>query len=301
MRLLRLLLLATLVALLVSPSPAAGMTSVQVPGLQAALRARDLYLGPIDGVAGPMTVRAVKAFQRERGLTVDGIAGHRTRKALGRLGRPLFGRRILRPRMVGWDVSVLQFLLTRRGVRTGVIDGYFGRQTARGIRRYQRRTGLSADGIAGPVTMHALRLGRRHPPRRPRVRRASPASVEIALDYWAARYHVSSSLVRALAWMESGNQPHVVSSAGAWGVMQVTPATWRYVETVLLRDRVPRTANGNVRVGVTYLHHLLHAFRGNARLALGAYNQGPASVRRHRLFGETRMFVRNVLALRHRA
>lgn len=300
MRLLRLLVLATLVALLVSPSPAAGATNVQIPGLQAALRVRGLYLGPIDGVAGPMTVRAVKAFQHKRGLTVDGIAGRRTRNALGRLGGPLFGRRTLRPRMVGWDVSVLQFLLTRRGVRIGVIDGHFGPETSRAVRRYQRHARLSADGIAGPRTMQALRSGRVHPARKPRVRHASPASIQVALDYWAARYHMSTRLVRALAWMESGNQPHVVSSASAWGVMQVTPATWRYVETVLLRDHVPRTANGNVRVGVTYLHHLLHAFRGNVRLALGAYNQGPASVRRHGLFGETRMFVRNVLALKHR-
>jgi hypothetical protein len=295
-----LIVLAILVAALISARPPGAIANPQIPGLQVALRARGLYLGPIDGIAGPRTARAVKIFQRRHGLVVDGVAGRHTRRALGRLGRPLFGRRTLRVRMVGWDVSVLQFLLTRRGFRTKVIDGYFGWETHRAVRRFQRRQGLAVDGIAGRRTMQALRSGRRRRALRPRVRPASPGSIRIALGYWAARYRVSPDLVRALAWMESGNQPHVVSPAGAWGGMQVMPATWRYVETVLLHDRVPRTANGSIRVGVRYFHHLLHVFHGRVRLAVGAYYQGPASVRRYGLFGETRIFVRNVLALRER-
>lgn len=292
-------LVALAVTLLVAPD-ARALAKGQVPGLQVALRAQGLYLGQIDGIAGPMTAGAVRKFQRQRGLQVDGIAGPRTRRALGRLGRPLFGARLLRRGAVGWDVAVLQFLLTRRGHRTGVIDGYFGGETSRALRRFQRRTGLAVDGLAGPVTVRALRGGGGGPKRRPRVRRTSHASIRIGLDYWASRYGMSSSFVRALAWMESGNQPDVTSPAGAWGVMQVMPATWRYVEDVLLGTRVPRTANGNIRVGVTYLHHLLHRFHFNKRLTLGAYNQGPASVRRHGLFPETRVFVRNVVAIQRR-
>jgi soluble lytic murein transglycosylase-like protein len=247
-----------------------------------------------------MTVQAVKRLQRSTGLVADGIAGTRTRRELGRLGRPLYGRRTLRVGMVGWDVSVLQFLLSRRACRTGVIDGQFGRETYSAVRRCQRRARIADDGVAGRVTMGVLRMGvsRRAP--RPRLRETSPESVRIALAYWADRCGIDRRLVRALAWMESGNQVNVRSPSGAWGVMQVTPATWRYVETVLLRDRVPRTANGNIRVGVTYLHQLLRTFRGRVRLALGAYYQGPSSVQAHGLFGETRMFVRNVLALRER-
>jgi lysozyme family protein len=269
-----------------------------VAGLQTALRARGLYQGTIDGIAGPLTAQAVRAFQRQRGLRVDGVAGPQTRRALGRLGRPLFGTRVMRRGMVGWDVAVLQFMLTHRGERTGVIDGDFGRRTSRALRRFQRSAGLAVDGRAGPATLRALRSGRERPA--PRVRHARPASIRAALDYWAARYGLNPDLVRALAWMESGNQPDVSSRAGAWGVMQVTPATWRYVENVLLGTRVPRTAAGNIRIGVAYLHQLLHRFRFDTRLALGAYNQGPASVRRHGLFPETRLFVRNVLALRRR-
>jgi hypothetical protein len=64
--------------------------------------------------------------------------------------------------------------------------------------------------------------------------------------------------------------------------------------------RVPRTANGNIRVGVTYVHHLLHSFRFKKRLALAAYKQGPASVRRRGLLPETRVFVTNVIAIQRR-
>ena len=82
--------------------------------------------------------------------------------------------------------------------------------------------------------------------------------------------------------------------------MQVTPATWEYVETVLVGKRIPRTTSGNVQVGVAYLDQLLREFRGNVRLALAAYVQGPHSVRRRGLFRETRQYVAGVLALSRR-
>jgi soluble lytic murein transglycosylase-like protein len=120
------------------------------------------------------------------------------------------------------------------------------------------------------------------------------------LSYWAAHYSVSPNLVRALAWMESGFQANVTSPVGAWGVMQVTPKTWRYVELFLVGHRVRRTADGNVRVGVAYLHQLLHEFRFDARLAVAAYYQGSSAVRNDGLYRETKRFVRDVLALQRR-
>ena len=63
---------------------------------------------------------------------------------------------------------------------------------------------------------------------------------------------------------------------------------------------IPRTADGNVRVGIAYLSHLLREFRGDERLALGAYYQGPASVRRRGLLRESKAFVADVLALKAR-
>jgi len=125
-------------------------------------------------------------------------------------------------------------------------------------------------------------------------------SVRASLDHWAAHYGVDPSLVRALAWMESGYQSHVVSDAGAWGVMQVMPDTWTYVEDILIGADVPRTADGNVRVGVAYLRQLLSEFGGDERLALAAYYQGARAVREQGLLPGTRNYVAAILALRER-
>ncbi|MDQ3866257.1 MAG: peptidoglycan-binding protein [Actinomycetota bacterium] len=147
---------AASLATLVLAAPAGAKINPQTAGLQVALRAWGYYCGPIDAIAGPMTARAVRELQRRHGLVVDGIPGPATRRAMGRLGRPLYGRRTLRRGMAGWDVSVLQFLLTRRRASTGIIDGYFGAETSRALRRFQRRVGLVADAIAGPLTRRAL-------------------------------------------------------------------------------------------------------------------------------------------------
>ena len=107
-------------------------------------------------------------------------------------------------------------------------------------------------------------------------------------------------LVRAVAWMESGFQQNVRSAVGAEGVMQLLPTTWKYVENVLLGTKVPHTADGNVRVGVAYLHHLLQAFGGNERLALAGWYQGEAAVRKRGVYKVSKPFVADVLALRAR-
>lgn len=292
----RTLILVPLLLLALAAPPAAGaITNVQIAGLQVALRSHGLYQGPIDGVAGPKTAAAVRAFQRRAHLSVDGIAGIRTRTALGRLGRPLFGRRTLRRGMVGWDVSVLQFLLRRHGDLACELDGRFGPMTAAAVRRFQRTSRIVVDGIAGLATFTVL------DPSATRPRATSqPFTVAASLERWARHYGVDPALVRALAWQESGHQGGVVSAAGAFGVMQVTPATWDFVEVVLLGRKVPHTVDGNIRVGTAFLAHLLREFEGDVRLALAAYYRGPAGVRRYGVGPETSRYVANVLALRQR-
>ncbi len=100
--------------------------------------------------------------------------------------------------------------------------------------------------------------------------------------------------------MESGFQPHVVSTAGALGVMQVTPATWEFVESVLLDRKIPMTTAGNIEVGVALLRHLLREFGGDEQLALAAYYQGAKAVRQHGLFAETRTYVEAIRSLKGR-
>ena len=340
------------VAALALATPASA-SSPHVAGLQVALRAYGFYSGPVDGVRGPGTDSAIRAFQAKKRLQVDGVAGRLTRKALGRLGAPLFGRRQLTRGRVGLDVSGLQFLLARNGLGTAA-DGYYGEMTEAAVRQFQRRVGITADGIAGPATFAALqgsaaastaatartyvvragdsltaiaarygttvsalaRLNRLDPAGALQIgtrltipaasaystSAASPSasSIRATLDATSARYGVDASLVRALAWMESGFQQHVVSASGALGVMQVTPATWDFVEEVLLGRDIPHTAEGNILVGVLFLRHLLREFGGDERLALGAYYQGALAVRERGLLPETVWYVGVIRSLKGR-
>jgi Transglycosylase SLT domain/Putative peptidoglycan binding domain len=292
---------ASVLAALAVAGPASAVLTPYVAAGQVALRSHGLYGGAIDGIRGPQTNRAIRTFQRRHGLAVDGVVGPRTRAKLGKLGRPLFGTRMIRRGMIGWDVSVLQFLLSRRGARAGGVDGIFGRNTLNAVRRFQSRRGLVVDGLVGPATRHALRSKAARGGLKPaRTRGPSRAKVHRMLGRWARYYGISPRLVRAVAWMESGFRWNVTSSAGAWGVMQVMPATWRFVEDVLMGQNMRHTARGNIRVGIVYLRHLLRLFGGNKRVALGAYYQGPRAVRRHGFYPETRVYVRTVLSLRRR-
>lgn len=287
------------VAALALPAGAKAGVNPQVAGLQVALRAYGLYLAPIDGISGPETVAAVHAFQRAHGLPV-GIANARTRVALGPLGTPLFGSRELVQGDFGFDVAVLQFLLTRSGVYRGALDGYLGKETAAALRRYQRRARLSADGVVGPRTLASFVHRDRVPVRASAATAAPAGDIPVKLDEWSARLGVDPHLVRALAWMESGYQTRIVSSAGARGVMQTLPSTRAYVETVLAGHPIPETVDGDIEVGVLYLRHLLQVFKGDESLALAGWYQGEEAVREHGVYNVSKPFVANVLALRTR-
>ena len=192
----------------------------------------------------------------------------------------------------------MQFLLTPSNPALAV-DGYFGAGTTRAVRRFQRVHRLDIDGVAGPRTLAVL-LTSKSRNVAAGVTRAGVGLVRGLIDFWADRYRVDRSLVHAVAWMESGYQSDVTSPIGAWGVMQILPSTWRHVETNLLGEQVPHTVSGNIRVGVVFLRQLLREFGGDARAALGAWYQGPASLRKHGPFRVTRHFVADVLALRQR-
>jgi Transglycosylase SLT domain/Putative peptidoglycan binding domain/LysM domain len=326
----------------------AGAASGRVAALQVGLRVHGFDPGPIDGVRGPLTRKALVRFQRAKSLRPDGRLGPQTRRALGRRGHPLLGQRELALGAVGWDVAVLEFRLRRHGLRGRAVDGRFAIGTRRALERYQRRHGLVPDGIAGPLTyrvlarrglvrIHVVQQGesffsiaaRYHvspwqlaranripltdfivPGQRfvlPAGARLSsptvtgpPVSREVVkaeLDRWSRVYGVDPTLARALAWMESGFQQDVVSSVGALGVMQLLPETWEFVDTILLGLRTPRTYVGNVRAGVRYLRWQLDEFGGNVRLALAGWYQGARAVRERGVYGETKVFVRVVLAL----
>ena len=83
-----LLMMLALVLLIIpirAEAAALGQGSVgeDVKKLQSRLKQWDYYDGPVDGVFGNSTRRAVEKFQRKNGLTVDGVVGSATAKAIG--------------------------------------------------------------------------------------------------------------------------------------------------------------------------------------------------------------------------
>lgn len=211
----------------------AAASSASVAALQVALRAQGLYRGDLDGLAGPGTVRAVRRLQRRRHLPVDGIAGTRTRAALGRRGRPRVGSRVIRPGARGWDVAVLQFKLGSHGFPFGTIDGGFGPRTGVALRRFQRWARLGADGLAGPGTLRALR---RRVPRSPvALRRPLGGPLSSRFGPRGGRFHTGldfasprGTTVRAA---RSGTVTWAGWRAGGWGRL-VSVAHGRGLRTV---------------------------------------------------------------------
>src|SRR5690242_13892042 len=115
--------------LLLGAGSALAAGNARVAALQVALRAKGVYVGPVDGFAGARTRAAVVALQRRHRLSIDGVAGPRTLRALGRLGRHRLGSRVLRRGQIGWDVAELQFELAWHGFPSGDFDGVLGAHT----------------------------------------------------------------------------------------------------------------------------------------------------------------------------
>jgi len=158
--------------------PQASAADPGVAALQVGLHARGLYRGPIDGVTGPATEKAIRRLQARARIAVDGVVGPKTRRALGRFARHRLGTRPLRIGKAGWDVASLQFQLAEHGFPSGTFDGVFGPHIDTALRRFQEWAGLKADGVAGPETLGALT--------------APPVTIPLPLD-WPLAVHVIGS------------------------------------------------------------------------------------------------------------
>lgn len=139
-----------------------GDSSPEVADVQRRLRELGHEVRDDAGVYGATTKQAVRAFQQERGILVDGIVGRHTWSELveasWRLGdRQLYLRH---PLMRGDDVADLQARLNALGFDPGRQDGIFGANTANAVRSFQKEYGVAEDGIFGPRS-HAALLGLR--------------------------------------------------------------------------------------------------------------------------------------------
>lgn len=103
----------------------------------------------LDGLYGSRTKRALtKALQKELGVTVDGIYGRKTKAAVRKNN--------LKKGSKGALVSVLQGFLVCHGYKSAYIDGSFGSGTETALKALQKSYKLTADGVAGSNTFSAL-------------------------------------------------------------------------------------------------------------------------------------------------
>ncbi len=130
-----------------------------VAALQEALNAAGYDLD-VDGDFGSGTEAAVRGFQRDSGLSVDGVVGPNTWAQLGiETGGDdddnEEGYEQVARGSQGEAVSFLQEVLNVVGYDLAV-DGIFGRDTEAAVRAFQAEHGLTADGIVGDNTWGAL-------------------------------------------------------------------------------------------------------------------------------------------------
>jgi soluble lytic murein transglycosylase len=126
----------------------------------------------------------------------------------------------------------------------------------------------------------------------------------------AERHDLDAALIAAIINQES-NFVDQTSSAGARGLMQITPDTAETIETLsggetfVFEDLA--NPDLNIRYGTYYLNHLLDRFEGNEVAALAAYNGGPENAEAWGgaalevddiSFPETRSYVESVLEKR---
>ena len=94
-------------------------------------------------------------------------------------------------------------------------------------------------------------------------------------------YTLDKALVYAIVRQESKFAPDAASNAGAYGLMQLTPATAARVagDSKLASDPNPlREPAYNLRIGQDYMAILLNNLQGDVLRAVAAYNAGPGTI-----------------------
>ena len=149
---------------------------------------------------------------------------------------------------------------------------------------------------------------------RPMANAVFPYRFQDHVKAYAREFDLSESLVNAVIWCESRFRPNVVSSAGACGLMQLAPATFKELteELGLPIHCDIFSPDANVRCGVLYLKKMLTLFPEEST-ALAAYNAGMGRVEEwladsryshdgttlHTIpFPETAHYVKKVLAVK---
>jgi peptidoglycan hydrolase-like protein with peptidoglycan-binding domain len=126
-----------------------GASGEVVKQLQSALKDLGYDVGAVDGKFGAQTERAVKNFQKARGIAADGVVGDITWLNIDEADT---SNPTIRKGSHGNPVRRAQKRLTLGGWDTGGVDGIFGAKTETAVKRFQHDHGLTADGVVGPRT-----------------------------------------------------------------------------------------------------------------------------------------------------
>ena len=159
-----------------SPTPQGalkkGSKGEAVREVQKKLKELGFLKGSADGDFGDATEAAVRAFQKQYGLTVDGKVGNATMAKLTTAkatmkptasptsrptATPAYSENTyLRLGDSGQKVTQMQERLITLGYLAGSANGKFGQATEAGVIAFQKRNCSYSDGIAGPDTLKAL-------------------------------------------------------------------------------------------------------------------------------------------------
>ena len=126
-----------------------GSTDPAVRDLQQALKALGHDPGPVDGVFGVATESAVKAFQQEREIPVDGVVGKVTWINIDEADQ---SEPILRLGSTGLPVRRAQKRMSLVGFDVGGVDGRYGPKSESAVKDLQHRFQITVDGVVGPQT-----------------------------------------------------------------------------------------------------------------------------------------------------
>ena len=104
----------------------------------------------------------MKAFQKAKGLTADGVAGTKTLNAIAaavdKAGGSSSGSSSTNMKLgsTGAAVSALQQNLTTLGYYYGDVTGHYGNLTQQAVKKFQKAKGLTQDGVASTATLNAI-------------------------------------------------------------------------------------------------------------------------------------------------
>ena len=193
--------------------------------LQQRLKDLGYYTIKVDGIYGSGTQRAVREFQRVNGLSVTGKADNATQTLLYSSAAKPAGSSVSVPgdyktlsRSGKYKSAVvpLQKRLRALGYYSGNIDGYFGSQTYRAVRNFQKVNGLTVTGVADPYTQQVLYSASAKSYSGSAAGSSGTSSgVGYRLLYWGCRGDAVKKLQQAL--IDAGYKSIVRSADGIFG------------------------------------------------------------------------------------